>query len=506
MRWIVGGPDHKMEASFVKPEFRSPRQRRLLRPSSRVVRGGEHRLLRSAWVPGSLLVVLIGVASDVMVVAIIGATIFVSGWLAQLWSRLALERLDLVHRLSQTHAFIGESVDYEIRVVNRKLLPLPWLEVHTEIAEALEPTPRRLKPSGMPKIAWLSRTTNLRWYERVTWRYRIPLTVRGLFQLGPTRLRAGDLFGLFHRERTVPDTLSLWVYPEVFPLDELGIPLYRPHGERGGGNPIFEDATRLQALRDYLPGDPRKRIDWKATARRLKLQSRIFDPSSTLHVVLALNVTTMAEAWHGFAGDLFERAVSATASLAAGYGETRVPFGLLVNCTVPNQDATVRIPPGRASAQYTRVLEALAMVDSFTLVPVERLLEEEARRLPWGSTLVLVTASLSDDLPATVARLRRRGHRTAIVYVGPDTPPESVGGAPVHNIAPAFERIAWRRSASGHTWSRVDAPAADRSDGDQDTVLPRPAPTDRPGVAAGSPWSRPGIASTPRDGDGVSPS
>lgn len=416
----------------------------------------EHKLLREGWIVASLLTVIVGVAVDEIVIALIGAAVFVAGWLARFWARAALERLEVTQSLSDAHSFVGETVMYELRIVNRKLLPLPWLDVRTQMPEMLEPSNRALSPSGLPKLKWLQRVTSVRWYERITWTYPIPLTTRGYYELGPTRLRSGDLFGFFTRERQGTEQMKLWVYPEVIALEQLGIPVIRPHGENRGGQPLFEDPSRLQALRDYRAGDALKRIDWKATARRRSLQSRVYEPSSTPHVMLALNVSTLPEAWQGFYGEIFERAVSVTASLAAAYADERFPFGLVANCTYPGQDATIRVPAGRADGQSTRVLEALAMADVFTLVAMERLLDEEGRRLPLGSTLVLVTALVTPGVQAALERLRRRGHGVAVVYVGPEEPPQMDPKIPLFDLRGAMEELRFRPTESGYTWTRAD--------------------------------------------------
>ena len=54
------------------------------RDLSRFVEPQQNRALRESWVIASLLLVLIGVAADEVIVALVGAAIFVAGWLARL--------------------------------------------------------------------------------------------------------------------------------------------------------------------------------------------------------------------------------------------------------------------------------------------------------------------------------------------------------------------------------------------------------------------------------------
>ncbi len=410
------------------------------RPSDpgRFVRTSENRLLRESWIALSLLTVILGIAVGEIVISLVGSGVFVAGWLARLWGRLALTRLDVAQELSQDHAFVGESIRYRMRISNRKLLPLPWLSLRTEVPEALPPLGRNLEPIGTPKMGRLDRLTGLRWYERLTWEYTIPLNHRGYFAFGRTALRAGDLFGFFTRERVVPTALSLWVYPPILPMEPLGLPTLRPMGEERGADPLFDDPARLRGLRDYQTGDPLRRVDWRATARRQRLQTRTFDPASSPSLLLALNVATMPEAWQGFYGELFERAVAVCASLATAYADARVPFGLVANCTYPGRDGTIRLPMGRAESQMIRALEALAMVDVYAVAPIERVLQEESRRVPQGSSVALVTAIMTPALVVALADLRHRGLPVSVVWAGTDDPPRLPAGVPVHDVRSAL--------------------------------------------------------------------
>ncbi|MCY3734669.1 MAG: DUF58 domain-containing protein, partial [Chloroflexi bacterium] len=237
-------------------------------------------------------------------------------------------------------------------------------------------------------------------------------------------------------------------------LERLGLPRMRPQGDQRGGQRLFEDPTRLQTIRDYRPGDPLKRVDWKATARRQELQSRVYDPSSDLIAMVALNVSTLPHAWQGYFGDIFERAVSVAASLASDFADDRVPVGLLANCTWPGHDTAIRVPASRSPGQMTKILEALAMADVFTLVRIERMLSEE--RLTYGSTLALVTAVLTPALESSLLRLKRHGAQIGLIYVGIEDPPARFADSPVYDIRSALEGLHYEQIGEAGPWARTD--------------------------------------------------
>lgn len=495
----------KMERSNRESES----QRRAALPESRYAAAHTNRFVRAVWPAAGLLVVVIGVALGEIFIALAAAVVVVAGLMARAWTRFALERFGISLSVSQTHAFAGETIELSLRMENRKLLPLPGLRVRMNLPDVMEPENEAfdLRAEAIAGHGVVSRSTAVRWYERITWRWRVPLRARGYYRIARIDLRATDIFGVFARERAHPPERTIWVYPEIVPLDQFDLPRLRPQGDSRGGQPLFEDVTRLQTLRDYRPGDPLKRIDWKATARRQELQSRVYDPSSDLVAVVALNVSTLPVAWEGFYADIFERAVIAAGSLAAAYSEQRTPVGLLANCTYPGRDSAIRVPVSRAPGQMTRILEALAMADVFTLAPIQRMLTEEARRLPFGSTVALVTAVLTPALESSLERLRRQGVHAAVFYVGLGVAPARAGGAPVHDIRPALEGIhfeqlpgsdAWIRSSRAWGRGRPARTAFESPDdgADADAVEPVELPafgadTDAEPEPA-SPWARPG--------------
>ena len=415
--------------------------------------------LRNVWPFAAVLVMIVAVAIDEIVIALVAGTVLTAGAIAWAWARWSLERLEFSQELSHTHAFVGETLVLSLRFENRKLLPLPALRVRMALPDILEPSNLKFTRTASmmgENIGEIVRTTSMRWYERLTWRYQVPLRSRGYYHLVDAELTASDLFGVFRRQREEPASQRLWVYPEVLPLDQFDLPQLRPHGERRGGQQLFDDPTRLKSLRDYQPGDPLKRIDWKATARKQELQSRVYDPASDLVAVVALNVSTLPIAWQGYYGDIFERAVSVAASLSAAWAESRAPVGLIANCTFPGNDASIRVAPSRAPGQMTRILEALAMADVFTLTPIDRMLTDERRRMPFGSTVALVTAVVTRPLEVSIDRLRRHGVAVSVIYVGIDDPPATAGGAQVHDIREALAGLEFERLGNGGAWVLAD--------------------------------------------------
>src|SRR3954454_17590227 len=99
-------------------------------------------------------------------------------------------------------------------------------------------------PAAWPGAYYYRHTTSLAWYERVSWKQGFECVTRGFFDLGPTRLRSGDIFGFFPRHRELAGREVITVMPRRVDLGAVDLPRRRPFGEGRGGNPIFEDQSR----------------------------------------------------------------------------------------------------------------------------------------------------------------------------------------------------------------------------------------------------------------------
>jgi uncharacterized protein (DUF58 family) len=399
------------------------------------------RLLRNAGALAAIALLFAGLARQRPIPAAVGILVLLSGLGAMAWSRLSLERVSYQRRWSAQRAFVGDEIECTFTLRNHKALPLPWFEVRELVPDQLPPWDAHILPAAYQGAFYYTRTTSLAWYERVTWRQRFSCTARGYYQVGPTRLRSGDLFGFFPRELYLDRPDQIAIMPRLLELGDLELPVRRPFGSAKGGNRIFEDQSRIAGLRDYRPGDPLKRIDWKATARRGTLQSRLYDPSATVTLIVALNADTLAHTWEGYDPLLLERAVSVAGSIAAKSEAERYAVGLIANCTYPGADRPITVPAGRDPGQLTRVLEALAMVVPFTIATMEDLLDRERRRFPLGVSVALVAGFLSDALSQQVERLEREGISTAIFWVGDQPPANGPKNVALHDLSPALRQF-----------------------------------------------------------------
>lgn len=335
--------------------------------------------------------------------------------LAWVWQRVAFLGVSYRRELNETRVFEGEQVTLTLRVTNRKWLPLAWLRISDRMSLAISPREKHLSPSHIPLTGFLDSRASLLWNERARWDYTIPCNKRGYYTLGPAQIATGDLFGLFERTLDVPHTDRLIVYPRVDEIEEWGLPPKEPFGDARTRLPVFQDPTRIRGLRDYHPEDAPKHIHWRATARHNAIQVKQYDPTINFNLVFFLNLATYELAWQGVDSERAERAIRLTASLASFAARQKYAFGLVANGTFPDSDQRLRVLPGRDPDQLRNVLETLAAVSYYIASPIEYLLRRESTTLPWGSTLVVITPLVTENLLAELLRLSDAGRRLALI-------------------------------------------------------------------------------------------
>jgi uncharacterized protein (DUF58 family) len=357
--------------------------------------------------------------------ALVCALLLLTAGLAWLWDRWSLVRVSYERELSHPRAFVGDEVELALRIANRKPLPLSQLDIRDYVPAGLEVIGHDLRPDNDGRQL-LHRSTSMRWYEGLIWRYQVRCLARGAYRFGPAQIEAGDPFGFYRTIRTITQRTVRVVYPRLMPLDELGLPPRHPLGELRARQ-LIRDPLRTVGVRDYHPEDPLKDVHWTATARAGTLQTRIYETTAALDLAIFLDLDTFERYWQGIDEEQVERLISAAATVAqAGLAEG-FAVGLYVNGAPAEYEQLVRLPPGRSPAQLERIMETLARLTAISITPMSRLLHVSAGSLPWGATLLLISAIAPEPTRAALLRQRERGRNVAWLYLGDDQPPQAPG-------------------------------------------------------------------------------
>ena len=234
--------------------------------------------------------------------------------------------------------------------------------------------------------------------------FAVPTARRGVITIGPVLSVRGDPWGLLRRRVAWTDVVEVFVHPETTRLAGTALGVLRDL--EGQSTKVVSDADMaFHALRDYVPGDDRRHIHWKTTARTGMLMVRQFDDTRRTHMAVAL-----ATGPKDHAGDEeFELAVSVAASIG-------------VQALRDESDLTFLAGTRRLhSENASRLLDQVATLERS---PVGHTAAELAAWVsagaPEASVAVLVTGSAaSDGLLRAQVRHLRPGVRTVVLTCEP---------------------------------------------------------------------------------------
>lgn len=186
----------------------------------------------------------------------------------------------------------------------------------------------------------------------------IPDLRRGVVTVGPVTTVRSDPIGLLRREHAFEDVHELYVHPRTVELPTTSAGLIRDL-EGAPTRRLVDADMSFHAIREYAPGDSRRQIHWKSTAKTGQLMVRQYEESrrSRMAVVLAIGESEYADA------DEFELAVSCAASLGLRAVRDARDLDIVVGTEIP------RVVRGRLRAiQHIPAAAPRPLLDGFSAV------------------------------------------------------------------------------------------------------------------------------------------
>jgi uncharacterized protein (DUF58 family) len=354
---------------------------------------------------------------------------------------------------------VGATVEMKVRLANAGNSRVTWVLVEDLFPEHyLRQKPPRVRIKGRRM-----KLCSVPGGGSAVLKYEIECDTRGYYQVGPTLLETGDLFGLHRRHRIVAKPFFLMVLPKVVPLPKYDFASQRPIGEVNAAHRLFEDPTRNAGVRPYQVGDPLQRVHWRATARTGELQCRVFDPTTLAgaSILVDLHKDGYPSRSEPFRSNL---AVTTACSIAYAVMMLNQQIGLASNGRdaadlyryqvgvqrggddeVAGYDtrdearhegeadeASDRLRPvvvetRRGIEQFQRVREALARLEFTDGLTFAGLVLEVSPRLPRDATVIAILPAVSIETSTTLGNLRRQGFAVSAILIGLSDDEQLVG-------------------------------------------------------------------------------
>ena len=229
----------------------------------------------------------------------------------------------------------------------------------------------------------------------------VPTHRRGVIPVGPASTIQGDPLGLIRRTVNWTEVTELFVHPRTVALDSLGAGLLRDLEGSVTEEQSMSDLA-FHALRDYQPGDDRRYIHWRSSAKAGRLLVRQFLDTRRSHVCVVVDPD--AASYRGGSEAIGEITASRTVPVPGGaLPEVRdletalsVAGSIAVRCFRDDQDATVVSGPYAVSkGTPQRTLDTLARVEA-TAYEISAMVATAAALAPDTSVCFVVTGPFRD--------------------------------------------------------------------------------------------------------------
>ena len=184
--------------------------------------------------------------------------------------------------------------------------------------------------------------------------YEVSARTFGFYTIGPVNLRSTDLFGLRVEEKAAEVFIELKVFPIIQYVSHINV---RPRRTKNWPGEIVSRkpgaGLEFYSVREYVPGDPLKRINWRASARFDDLLANQFMSELGGDTIIALDARHISEMITP-TDSMVTHSIRAAAIIAYRLLRDRNRVGLIVL-----GDNLHKVHPAFGRRQFDRILTTL---------------------------------------------------------------------------------------------------------------------------------------------------
>jgi len=323
----------------------------------------------------------------------------INGWVSG-HSDLEITRTINGTETTMANVYKGDDVKVELTISNNSYRRTQQLEVFDNV-------PHEMKMrQGINQMRM-----NLGPGQSTRIKYRVRCPLRGHYTLGPVSVRYRNAFNLFANESKVQDRTDITVFPQVREIEEALL--------RSDVPKMYTGATTLKtpgpgmefySLREYLPGDAFRSINWKAFARTGELMVNEKTRDAVTDVFIILDTRDVSRIGTVLKNPL-EMGTIAAASVSNYFIRRRDSVAL-----VTYGDKMDYLPPETGDKQGYKVLSNLAAVQAKGSMPLQAVTNAMSSRMSRGSPVFIISSLEGDGttLPA-IRNLAGRGHEVIVL-------------------------------------------------------------------------------------------
>lgn len=221
---------------------------------------------------------------------------------------------------------IGDKSGITETITNRKMLPLTTLHVKFSTARSLQF--QENENAVVTDFYHRNDPFSIMGNRKVVRKLSFTAKERGLFFISAVKLMAKDFLMSKTFALSVENQAYLYVFPEKLSNIQLDTVLDGMLGDLTSRRSLFPDPFAFSGLRTYSVGDPRKSINWKATARCDDLMVNVYEHTAEqrVKILVCLEPNTMIRVHY-----IQEMCISIASTAASYFLDNRIPVMIRAN-------------------------------------------------------------------------------------------------------------------------------------------------------------------------------
>ena len=241
---------------------------------------------------------------------------------------------------------------------------------------------------------------------------------RGDYEFGDINIRYLSKLGLFKRQGKVSQNTKVKVYPNLLELRKYALLAQKGRFSESGlkSSKFYGEGTEFESLRNYMPDDDYRRINWKATSRIGRPISQEYDSERSQNITIMLDCGRMMTT---LVNGMSKLDYAINSALMLGY--VCSTKGDKVGLVAFADDVEAYIPPDSGKRQLYKIIESLYRISPKMCQPdYEKAFTLIKSRLRKRSLIVvftdLIDVEISRILTSYLPQLRPR-HLTLCINI-----------------------------------------------------------------------------------------
>jgi hypothetical protein len=242
---------------------------------------------------------------------------------------------------------------------------------------------------------------------------RIKCNYRGEYCVGVDSIEVTDFLYLFSITYPISSKLKVVVLPRVVPLEQLGIapPQSDVKNPLRAGNAAAEELDT--EMRKYNPGDNRKQIHWKASAKMRELITRKYQHIPKAEIILFMDLMMIKEEELKVV-IAEDKIIESVLAISNFYAQRGTPSQIIYDM---DGNKTVDI---HSKEDFNAFYKACVHIRFNSQISVDELLTERLHRGQEGMFCVVATHNLTKELYLAAMRAISNGNHICILLVSDD--------------------------------------------------------------------------------------